>query len=604
MTPAAIAVQDSEVDSPVDPALGLGGLLAAARSTLASVVADLDPSRLTGADAADLYGRVVDVERLANAAKTLLAPRIEESGVWREGGHRSPAVMLASLEGVAPGQAQSTLSNGQRLGLLPGTESALRTGVLSGPKLTELTGAGVLAPEREAELLAGAGEAPLHDVRDRCRRSRATSATHDPLAATRRIRKERHFSSWTDREGAYCYEGRDTADRGAQIQSRMRQVTTNLRRERRAAVDDGSGADDGTGDGDGTGEPGRAVRADAFFALVTGRHPDTGVPLRPRSRPVTGPGRPGQDHDPGQDHGPGPGTDLEPDPDTDPDTDPDAADVPDVAASGGAGARPDQEAASDGGSLIDRPPTCSVVVRVDLDALLRGHAEGDECCEIDTQGPIPVPMARDMANDSFLRLVFHRAGDIRAVSHLGRTINRSLRTALVHRDTTCVVPGCGTSWGLEIDHVIPFAEGGPTELDNLALLCHHHHYLKTYEGWVLSRTAPVPTAGPGGGSHSPRPSARSPTSAGTPTRPRRSGSGSGSGNGSGGTSSSGSDGSGGTSGPSSHPVTGRHTGGLTAASPRRSGHRRRRAGRRRCRSRCARGTQPGRRFPRAGSGWG
>ena len=84
---------------------------------------------------------------------------------------------------------------------------------------------------------------------------------------------------------------------------------------------------------------------------------------------------------------------------------------------------------------------------MDLDALFRGHAESGECCEIDNQGPIPVPMARDMANDSFLRLVFHRAGDIRAVSHLGRTINRTLRTALVHRDTTCVVPGCGTSSG-------------------------------------------------------------------------------------------------------------------------------------------------------------
>ena len=127
---------------------------------------------------------------------------------------------------------------------------------------------------------------------------------------------------------------------------------------------------------------------------------------------------------------------------------------------------------------------------MDLDALLRGHAEGDECCEIDNHGPIPVPMARDMANDSFLRLVFHRAGDIRAVSHLGRTINRTLRTALVHRDTTCVVPGCGTSFGLEIDHIVPFAEGGPTTLDNLALLCHHHHFLKTFEGWTLERIDP------------------------------------------------------------------------------------------------------------------
>ena len=102
-------------------------------------------------------------------------------------------------------------------------------------------------------------------------------------------------------------------------------------------------------------------------------------------------------------------------------------------------------------------------------------------------GPIPVAMARDLINNSFLRVVFHRAGDIRAVSHLGRTINQVLRTALVFRDRTCVVPGCGTSYGLEIDHIVPFAEGGPTTLDNLALLCHHHHFLKTYESWTLSK---------------------------------------------------------------------------------------------------------------------
>jgi len=56
------------------------------------------------------------------------------------------------------------------------------------------------------------------------------------------------------------------------------------------------------------------------------------------------------------------------------------------------------------------------------------------------------------------------------------------------------VPGCGVSYGLEIDHVVPFAMGGPTALSNLALLCHHHHWLKTYEGWTLERTIPTDTS--------------------------------------------------------------------------------------------------------------
>ena len=76
-------------------------------------------------------------------------------------------------------------------------------------------------------------------------------------------------------------------------------------------------------------------------------------------------------------------------------------------------------------------------------------------------GPIPVPLARALAVDSFLALVFTEAGDIRAVHHLGRTINATLRTALAFRDRGCVVPGCAMPYGLEIDHVHPVALGGP-----------------------------------------------------------------------------------------------------------------------------------------------
>lgn len=40
--------------------------------------------------------------------------------------------------------------------------------------------------------------------------------------------------------------------------------------------------------------------------------------------------------------------------------------------------------------------------------------------------------------------------------------------------------------GLEIDHVQAFHLGGPTELDNLALLCHRrHHRIETYDHWIL-----------------------------------------------------------------------------------------------------------------------
>jgi hypothetical protein len=244
------------------PDAGLRARLEAACGVLAAVVSELDPGCLTGGDATVLYACFAGFERLSIAGKTLLAPRIEASGVWRETGHSNAATMLASLEGVSAGQAKHTLTIGHRLGQLPGTEDAVRKGILPAPKLHELTGAGVLDPAREPELLNGAAAEPLQLVKERCHRSRATSRAVDPLATVKGIRAARHFSSWTDADGAFCYQGRDTADRGAQILAHLAHVATRLRRARRA---DGA---DGAAD---THESERAVRADAVFTLLTQR---------------------------------------------------------------------------------------------------------------------------------------------------------------------------------------------------------------------------------------------------------------------------------------------------------------------------------------------
>ena len=55
----------------------------------------------------------------------------------------------------------------------------------------------------------------------------------------------------------------------------------------------------------------------------------------------------------------------------------------------------------------------------------------------------------------------------------------------VERDLTCVFPWCTRPADkCDLDHVIPFSEGGPTASDNLAPLCRRHHRLKTHHsGW-------------------------------------------------------------------------------------------------------------------------
>ena len=76
------------------------------------------------------------------------------------------------------------------------------------------------------------------------------------------------------------------------------------------------------------------------------------------------------------------------------------------------------------------------------------------------------------------------------LAHLRRSIPAHVRTALIARDPVCVVPGCHTRDGLEIDHIVAFADGGVTGLSNLCRMCRWHHSLKTHQGYLL-------TGGPG-----------------------------------------------------------------------------------------------------------
>jgi hypothetical protein len=140
--------------------------------------------------------------------------------------------------------------------------------------------------------------------------------------------------------------------------------------------------------------------------------------------------------------------------------------------------------AEDAGTAEARP-RAMIHVRVDHAALVRGQRKGEETCEIAGVGPIPVATARALSSDAILAALLTKGTDVKAVAHLGRTIPARLRTGLVARDPECVVPGCHNRYRLEIDHVEPFAEGGPTSLDNLARLCRPHHHMKTHLGYRL-----------------------------------------------------------------------------------------------------------------------
>jgi hypothetical protein len=52
--------------------------------------------------------------------------------------------------------------------------------------------------------------------------------------------------------------------------------------------------------------------------------------------------------------------------------------------------------------------------------------------------------------------------------------------------TCCIFPGCDrpATW-CQAHHLTPWEEGGPTDLNNLALLCDHHHDAVHHHGWEI-----------------------------------------------------------------------------------------------------------------------
>ena len=144
-----------------------------------------------------------------------------------------------------------------------------------------------------------------------------------------------------------------------------------------------------------------------------------------------------------------------------------------------------------------RRPNAVMNIRVDIDALKRGHTENGEICEIAGVGPIPVATATEYLGEAFLKLLVIDGTDIRTIAHMGRALPAKLRTAVEERDRVCQVPTCDMSIGLEIDHIVPFAEGGPTTFENLVRLCKRHHLQKTHDGYRLLERVPGASSGVG-----------------------------------------------------------------------------------------------------------
>ncbi|WP_232794332.1 MULTISPECIES: HNH endonuclease signature motif containing protein [Pseudofrankia] len=114
----------------------------------------------------------------------------------------------------------------------------------------------------------------------------------------------------------------------------------------------------------------------------------------------------------------------------------------------------------------------------------------DNPAELVGHGPIPATVGRMLAADANWRRVLTDP-DTGTVLDLGhrRIPTPALARLIRHRDTRCVFPGCGMpATCCDIDHTVAHATGGRTALDNLGLLCRHHHSAKQGRGCHFSRS--------------------------------------------------------------------------------------------------------------------
>lgn len=128
--------------------------------------------------------------------------------------------------------------------------------------------------------------------------------------------------------------------------------------------------------------------------------------------------------------------------------------------------------------------------------LVGGVPEMEGCSNgfLDGYGPIDPQLARSLAAHapSFTRILVHP--ETGAVLSVGRDRYRPpkhLRDWVRITHPTCVHPGCNrSSWSSEIDHGVPWAHGGKTELSNLRPRCKLHHMLKSEGFWPVEDVPP------------------------------------------------------------------------------------------------------------------
>ena len=133
-----------------------------------------------------------------------------------------------------------------------------------------------------------------------------------------------------------------------------------------------------------------------------------------------------------------------------------------------------------------RPGNLQVTASIETVKGLAGAVGG----EMEFSLPVSSTTVQRIACDcSVMRVLLDQESVVVDVGRSRRVVAGAMRRALAARDGHCRWPHCDrpASWS-DAHHVIHWSKGGETDLSNMVLLCHRHHWLVHEGGWQLVKT--------------------------------------------------------------------------------------------------------------------
>ncbi|MFM1897245.1 MAG: hypothetical protein RLZZ385_2319 [Pseudomonadota bacterium] len=139
-----------------------------------------------------------------------------------------------------------------------------------------------------------------------------------------------------------------------------------------------------------------------------------------------------------------------------------------------------------------------VVVHIERDEVAGIGPLSSDChnhhhrCSLE-DGPVisPATFRRLACDGGLLTVLQDGQGNILNIGRKTRAVPTAMRRALLLRDRSCRFPGCCQARHVDAHHIHHWADGGETRMDNLVLLCRHHHRLIHELGYEIRQPEPV-----------------------------------------------------------------------------------------------------------------